>query len=111
MTPENIARNHRRWHPKDEGETGLQTTSDFLHYRYYFFEGKALLDLGRAAEAAKKLEAKELSAAGVETHEETQSVTVPDLIKEYELTPHPAYIQRAELAQDKERPSAELKAE
>jgi beta-ureidopropionase len=35
------------------------------------------------------------------------NLTVNDLIKEYELTPHPAYIERAELAQDKERPSAE----
>ena len=33
-------------------------------------------------------------------------VTVEDLIREFDLTPHPAYIRRAEKAQDGRRPAA-----
>jgi thiol-disulfide isomerase/thioredoxin len=56
LTTENILRNHERWH-RDDGGADLQRTSDFLHYRFHLFEGRALLELGRAPEAVERLEA------------------------------------------------------
>lgn len=75
--------------------------------------GKKLFEIDFHVSKMRKIEQKYGSKVSIEWYHDDDLVTlasldsqltVEDLIKEFELTPHPAYIQRAQNAQDKRRP-------
>lgn len=75
--------------------------------------GKKLFEIDFHISKMRKIEQKYGSKVSIKWYHEDDLVslasldpelTVTDLIHEFELTPHPAYIQRAQNAQDKRRP-------
>ena len=75
--------------------------------------GKKLFEIDFHVSKMRKIEQKYGSKVSIQWYHDDDLVslasldpelTVADLIDEFELTPHPAYIQRAQNAQDKRRP-------
>ncbi len=75
--------------------------------------GKRLFEIDFHVDKMRKIEQKYGSKVTIQWYHDDDLVslasldtqlTVEDLIDEFELTPHPAYIQRAQNAQDKSRP-------
>ena len=94
----------------------IETTGKFRHWAGAVLPlGKTLFEIDFHVSKMRKIKQKYGSKVSIQWHHDDDLVslasldpelTVEHLIDEFELTPHPAYIQRAQKAQDKRRPVA-----
>ena len=92
----------------------IETTGKYRHWAGAVLPvGKKLFEIDFHIGKMRKIEQKYGSKVSIQWYHDDDLVslasldlelTVADLIDEFELTPHPAYIQRAQKAQDKRRP-------
>lgn len=92
----------------------IETTGKYRHWAGAVLPvGKKLFEIDFHISKIRKIEQKYGSKVSIQWYHDDDLVslasldpdlTVADLIDEFELTPHPAYIQRAQNAQDKRRP-------
>jgi beta-ureidopropionase len=92
----------------------IETTGKYRHWAGAELPvGKRLFEIDFHVSKMRKIEQKYGSKVSIQWYHDDDLVslasldpdlTVADLIDEFELTPHPAYIQRAQNAQDKYRP-------
>ncbi|MCP4256487.1 MAG: carbon-nitrogen hydrolase family protein [Planctomycetes bacterium] len=92
----------------------IETTGKYRHWAGAVLPvGKKLFEIDFHVSKMRKIEQKYGPKVSIQWYHDDDLVslasldpelTVADLIDEFELTPHPAYIQRAQNAQDKRRP-------